>query len=548
MIFAFALSGCAKRETIEKAPLDYAQAQLRKFAPVELACDLSRISESDKKALSKLLEAGRLIDELFLLQVDRQNPALRSSLEQAKDLQDRTYLELFNIMFGPWNRVDENKPFIGTRTKPLGAGFYPPDMTKEEFEAFVKTHPEQAKELESNFTVIKKSAGALVAVPYHQEYKQWVDKISRLLQEAAALTEDESLKRFLQLRAQAFLTDDYFDSDMAWMDLAGNLEVVIGPYEVYEDALFNYKASYEAFICVVDQAESEKLATVAHYLDELEANLPLDEKYKGLQRGAASPIKVVQEVYAAGDTKAGVQTTAFNLPNDERVREAKGSKKVMLKNVAQAKYEKCWIPIVQTVLAEKPLQQVSFDSYFTHTLMHEVSHGLGPGNITLENGTKTSVNKELKELYSTIEECKADVLGIYTMKYLMDKGVFPKNEYSMYASYLGGMLRSIRFGIDEAHGGGVAIQFNYYFDNGAFFVDEGGKLEFDEAKIFPAVKSLAAELLLVQARGDYAGAQKLIEKYRVMSPVMQKAIDALKDVPVDIRPSFPVAEELLAQR
>lgn len=546
MVLATAISGCVKKAEVEKAPLDYVQAQTRKFAPVELTCDLSHLFAGDKKALAKLVEAGRLIDELFLLQVDPQNNVLRSMLDQSEGPQEHVYLELFDIMFGPWNRVDENKPFIGARPKPLGAGFYPADMAKEEFEVFVKAHPDKAKELESNFTVIKRSGDMLTAVPYHQEYNQWVDRISRLLQEAASLTEDESLKRFLQLRAQAFLTDDYFDSDMAWMDLAGDLEVVIGPYEVYEDALFNYKASYEAFICVVDHAESEKLATVAHHLNELEANLPLDEKYKSGQRGTTSPIKVVQEVFAAGDTKAGVQTTAFNLPNDERVREAKGSKKVMLKNVAQAKYEKCWIPIVQATLAEKPLQHVSFDSYFTHTLMHEMSHGLGPGNITLENGVKTSVNKELKELYSTIEECKADVLGIYTMKYLMDKGVFPQNEYSMYASYLGGMLRSIRFGIDEAHGGGVAIQFNYYFNKGAFFVDEKGKLDFNETKIFPAVRSLAAELLLLQARGDYAGAKKLMEKYRIVSPVMQKAIESLKDVPVDIRPSFPVAEGLLA--
>jgi len=260
-------------------------------------------------------------------------------------------------------------------------------------------------------------------------------QISDLLEEAAERTDDAALKKFLHLRADAFLTDDYYESDMAWMDLNGDLEIVIGPYEVYEDNLFNYKASYEAFLCIVDRAESEKLATVAKYLREMEAGLPIPDQYKS-SRGLASPIKVVQEIMSAGDTKAGVQTTAFNLPNDERVREAKGSKKVMLKNVAQAKYEKCWIPIANTILAAKPLQNVSFDMYFNDVLMHEMSHGLGPGLVTLAGGERVDVAKLLKEYYSVIEECKADVLGVLNLKFLMDKGVFPQNEYGLYATYL----------------------------------------------------------------------------------------------------------------
>ena len=329
------------------------------------------------------------------------------------------------------------------------------------------------------------------------------------------------------------------------MDLAGDLEVVIGPYEVYEDNIFNYKAAYEAFICIVDHEESKKLEMVSKYLNEMEDHLPIADKHKNFNRGSSSPIKVVNEVFTAGDTKAGIQTTAFNLPNDERVREAKGSKKVMLKNIAQAKYEKCWIPIVNTILAEKPLENVSFDAYFNHVLMHEVSHGLGPGNITLADGSKSSVSIELKELYSVIEECKADVLGIYNLKFLMDKGVFPKNmEYSMYSSYLGGMFRSIRFGINEAHGGGVAIQFNYFLEKGAFFENENGKLDFNKQKMLPAVKSLAQELLLIEALGDYNAAKKFIEKYRQMTPIMQKNVDRLKNVPIDIRPSYPLEKDL----
>lgn len=323
------------------------------------------------------------------------------------------------------------------------------------------------------------------------------------------------------------------------MDLAGDLEVVIGPNEVYEDTLFNYKAAYEAFLCIVDHEESRKLMIVTNYLDELEAMLPLPEQYKNRTRASFSPIKVVNEIYSAGDTKAGVQTTAFNLPNDQRVCEAKGTKKVMLKNVALAKYQKCWIPIVNIVLAEKPLRQVSFDSYFNHVLMHEMSHSLGPGLISLPDGNKVDVRKALKELYSVIEECKADVLGVLTMRYLMDKGVFSLNdEYSMYASYLGGMFRSIRFGINEAHGGGVAMQFNYCFERGAFKTDENGKLDLDEKRILPALRDLAAEILIIQATGNFERARSFIAEYRVMTPLMQRCVDLLNEVPIDIRPLF----------
>ena len=277
----------------------------------------------------------------------------------------------------------------------------------------------------------------------------------------------------------------------------------------------------------------------------MEAALPIPDAYKNFNRGSSSPIKVVNELFSAGDTKSGVQTTAFNLPNDERVREAKGSKKVLLKNVARAKYDQCWIPIVNAVLAPEPLRNVSFDAYFNHVLMHEMSHGLGPGNITLRDGRKTSVAKELRDRYSTIEECKADVLGMYTLKLLTDKGVFPATmETSMYASYLGGMFRSIRFGIDVAHGGGIAIQFNYLVEKGAFFQDENGRLNYNREKFWPALTELATTLLTIEAEGDYNGASELIAKYRRSTPMMEHYIEALKDVPVDIRPSFPIEDQL----
>jgi hypothetical protein len=418
-------------------------------------------------------------------------------------------------------------------------------MTREEFQNWVKAHPEDKNEFESNFTVIKKDGVALMAVPYSVEYKDLLEPTATLLREAADLTSDPTLKKYLVSRADALLSNDYFQSDMDWMDITGPIDPVIGPYEVYEDKLLGCKAAFEAFVTVVDPVESEKLAKVGTRLFDLERNLPIPTQYKNFERGKTSPIKVASEVFSAGDTKAGVQTTAFNLPNDERVREAKGSKKVLLKNVAKAKFEKCWIPIANEVLQKKDLAKVSFDAYFNHTLLHEMSHGLGPGNIVMPNGVRTTVNKALAELYSTIEECKADVLGIYSTPYLIGKKVVPANLVPyLYPTYLGGMFRAVRFGIGEAHGGGVAIQFNWMMEKGAFKVDNEGRFTVDPRKCEKEIRDLAATLLLIEAKGDYQGARKLIEKYRVMTPVLEKALKKLEHIPVDIRPIYTFEKQL----
>ncbi|MFH1212650.1 MAG: peptidase [Candidatus Neomarinimicrobiota bacterium] len=533
---------CGGNVNAGKADIMTVKAELNKLAPVELKCDLSTLSPADRQVLVRLIEAGRIIDQLFLLQVNPENPEILAKLQTSTDDNDKPYLDMFNVMFGPWNRLDHDKPFIGKKEKPLGAGFYPEDMSKEEFEKFVAENPDQKKAFESEFTVIKRQDGQLTAVPYFKEYEQYIDALCTLLTDAASITADPTLKKYLNQRVADLRTDDYFQSDMDWMDLAGDLEIVIGPYEVYEDNLFNYKASYEAFICVVDHAESAKLAQVSKYLDEIEANLPLPKEYRNYSRGKVSPVKVVQEIFSAGDTKAGIQTTAFNLPNDERVRSAKGSKKVMLKNVAEAKYEKCWIPIVNEILAPEPLKNVSFNAYFTDVLMHEVCHGLGPGILKMKDGSETTVRNELKDYYSTIEECKADVLGIFSYLYLIDKGVFPNDpKYTALATYLGGMFRSIRFGINEAHGGGVAIQFNYFIEKGAFLTDADGKLTIDAAKLEKAIKELSAELLLIEAKGDYEGAKTFIAKYRVATPLITETVKKLEYLPVDIRPIYPIA-------
>jgi len=547
-VIASSFIHCGEKMISQKAPVEEVKQQVEKFAPVELACDLSGLPPSEKKALAKLARAAQVIDELFLIQVDPQNPKLREELLPLAGTAEQPYLDLFTIMFGPWNRIDHDRPFLNTAAKPPGAGFYPMDMSKEEFERRLEGQPQDKPAFENSFTVIRRVKGELVAMPYHLAYQPLVGQLAQLLEEAADETMNPTLEKFLRLRSKALLDDDYYASDMAWMDLNGPIEIVIGPYEVYEDNLFNYKASYEAFLCIVDRAESQKLDAIADHLLDMEKNLPIDDRYKNFNRGASSPIKVVQEVFAAGDTKSGVQTAAFNLPNDERVREAKGSKKVMLKNVMRAKFDKCWVPIANSVLAPRPLSLVTFDAYFNEVLMHEVSHGLGPGMVTLANGERTDVAKLLKERYSVIEECKADVLGVINVQFLMSKGVFPAEmESSLYATYLGGMLRSIRFGISEAHGGGVAVQFNYCMEKGAFKVDADGKLDMVDDKVLPTLKSLAAELLTIEATGDYQRGKEFVDRYRVVTPAMQASIDRLTQVPVDIWPSYPVIRELGAE-
>ena len=535
---------CTEQPIVEKAPVDHIKQQLGKMAPVTLTADLSYLPAEEVHVIKLLVKASQIMDEFFMLQVNEQNPDILKSLKSSTEPDAQAYVDFFKMMFGPWDRLDEDRPFINSKPKPAGAAFYPEDMTAEEFHNWIANHPEDQTLFESNFSVIRRKGEKLYAISYSEYYKDRLTKAADLLKQASKLTSDAALSTFLSSRANAFLSNDYYQSDMDWMDLAGDIEVVIGPYEVYEDKIFGYKAAFESFVCTVDHESSNQQKAIAQYLVEMEKALPIADKHKNFDRGASSPIKVVNLIFSSGDTKAGIQTTAFNLPNDERVREAKGSKKVMLKNVMHAKFDKCWIPIVQTVLDPKDLDRVSFDAYFDHVLMHEVSHGLGPGRI-MKNGVETTVNKELKELYSTIEECKADVLGVYNVQFLIDKGVFPKSlENSLYASNLGGMFRSIRFGIDEAHGGGVAIQLNYYLDAGGVTVNDAGQFASNDVKMKKAVKALAAEVLEIEANGDYEGAKAFIEKYREVRPQVQAALDALKNVPIDIRPIYPIENEL----
>jgi hypothetical protein len=409
------LYGCSSQNEDE---IEMMKQKIDQFSVTQISYDESLLDENQKMVVQKLYEAAKVMDEIFLEQVYSQNFEIRENLQNSTDELSKLQLKYFTINFGPFDRLDNNKPFIGEKEKPLGANYYPEDITKEEFENWIKNHPEDEKAFRSEFTVIRRNDNGLVAIPYSEFYKDKLTKAATLLREAAEYADNKSLKNYLLTRATAFETNDYYESDMAWMDLKDHaIEVIIGPYEVYEDELFNYKAAFECFLTLVDPAETKKLKIFASYLREMEDNLPIPEEHKNFDRGSDSPIVVAQEIFSAGDTKAGVQTLAFNLPNDERVRKAKGSKKVMLKNLHEAKFEKLLYPIAQKVLDEEQVQYVTFEGFFNHTLMHEMSHGIGPGFITVD-GRDTEVKIELKETYSKLEECKADILGMYN-NYLM---------------------------------------------------------------------------------------------------------------------------------
>ena len=521
--------------------------KIRRFSPTELTASTTHLSANDKQALAKIIEAAKLMDPLYLRQVWSGNEALKKKLAADKTPAGQLRLHYFLINDGPWSRIDSKEPFIDgvPHEKPLGANHYPEDMTKEEFNAWVETLPEAEKQKATGFFwMIRRDANRkLMTVPYSKAYAEFLVPAAKLLREAAALTSNQTLKNFLTKRADAFGTDDYYASDVAWMELDSPIDVTFGPYETYEDELFSYKAAFEAYVTLRDEAESAKLVKFSGYLQELENNLPIDPKYRNPKLGPASPIRVVNEVFASGEGNSGVQTAAFNLPNDERVVKEKGSKRVMLKNVQEAKFKKTLVPISQVVLSASDQKALAFESFFTHILTHELMHGLGPHNITV-NGEQTTVRKQLKELSSAIEEAKADITGLWALQYLMDKGIIDKSmERSMYTTYLASAFRSVRFGITEAHGKGMALQFNYLTDEGAIKFDEStGTFSVDHTKIKDAVRKLSAEIMTLQAEGSYDKAKALLDKYAVMRAPMKNALERLLDVPVDIEPIFPLAK------
>ncbi len=518
-----------------------------RFAPVEIGADISTLSAPERRALSRLVDAARIMDALFLRQVWAGNETMLQRLARETSDHGRAQLRAFLLNKGPWSRLDADAPFVpGAPEKPRGGNFYPAGATKDDVQGWLDSLSDEERRAAAGFfTVIRRdAAGRFVAVPYSAEYQQELAEAARLLRDAASLTGEPSLRRYLETRADAFLANDYYASDVAWMELDGAIEPTIGPYEVYEDELFNFKAAFEAFITIRDAAETERLKAFSAHLQGLEDALPIDPRYRNPKVGSLTPIRVVNVIFTAGDANRGVQTAAFNLPNDERVIREKGSKSVMLKNVQEAKFHTVLEPIARLALTPAAQAGVSFEAFFAHILLHELMHGLGPHDIAV-NGRSTTVRKELRETYSAIEEAKADVSGLWALQRLVDQGHVPAAiGRSMYSTFLASMFRSLRFGINEAHGRGVAIQLNHFLDSGAVVIDSAGRFEVVEDRIRDAVTSLTAEIMTLQAEGSSDRARQMIERLGVIRPEVQDVLQRLDRIPVDIEPRFVTTEQL----
>ena len=429
------------------------RAQYAKLATIEMTPDTSFLTEEEREVVNLLIEASGYMDEIYLRQRGVQLPQLRETISRSRRADRDLLVAMFDRNFGPWDEVAELRPFWGTQPMPEGAGFYPADLTREEFDAYLAANPDQREALTSPYTVVERRGDGFVAVPYSQAYREWLVPAARLLEQAAERTSNPSLKRFLSLRAKSFLSDDYFESEMAWMDLQDTpIEIAIGPYEVYTDRLYGTKTAFESFVTLRNPEESAALAKYKNYLRTMEENLPIPDEHKNFQRGFESPIAVADQVHGDGDNVPGTQTIAFNLPNDERVREAKGAKKVILANVLGAKYDRILAPMADVVLKDDQAALVAKKYMEANTLFHELSHSLGPGTITVD-GRQTTVNAELRDQYSALEESKADVMGIWNILLMMEKGEIPASEKpQLFSTYFTGLFRSMRFGTESAHG------------------------------------------------------------------------------------------------
>jgi hypothetical protein len=487
------------------------------------------------------------MDTIYERQVWGGNEALRASLEADPSPAGRLRLALFNIYRCPWSALDEGRPFVEgvPAVRPPGANLYPADMTAEEFRVWTAGMTVLEREQATGFfsVISRETGGGLRAVPYTIEYADMLQRAADHLRKAAAATTNASLRTYLTARATAFLTNDYYESDVAWLNLDSPIDVTIGPYETYIDELFGSKAAFEAFITLRNDEESARLQRLSASLQEIENNLPIDPAYRNPSLGAMAPIRVVDEIAVGGEARAGVHTAAFNLPNDKRIVLEKGSKRVMLKNVQEAKFRTILSPIAARVLDPDQRPLVAFEPFFTHILTHELMHGLGPQTVAGGNPPAT-VRQAMKELHGALEEAKADIAGLFALKFLMDRGIVDRAmEEQMYVTYLAGIFRSVRFGIGEAHGRGMALQFNTLFDRGAILYDaRTGLFRIHAGLMRSAARDLTAELMTLQAEGNYDRARSLFSTRAVIRPELQNALNRLADIPVDIAPNYPLAE------
>jgi len=504
---------------------DVVKERLSIYAPFELNADITHLSENEVKIVGIMFDVARIMDGLFWKQT------IGGKDDFLKRIEGENTRRFAKINYGPWDRLNNNKPFIaGIGEKPQGANFYPADMTKEEFEAF--DDPNKT----SLYTLIRRNEnGSLKTVWYHEAYAQELQKASVLLQKAAGLAEDPGLKKYLELRAKALITDDYQPSDFAWMEMQNtNIDFVVGAIENYEDALFGYKAAYESFILLKDIGWSKKLEKFAAMLPDLQKGLPVDDEYKKDVPGSKADMNAYDVIYYAGDCNAGSKTIAINLPNDEEVHMKYGSRKLQLKNSMKAKFDKILVPISELLIDPSQREYITFTAFFENTMFHEVGHAMGIKNTV--DGSST-VREVLKEQYSAIEEGKADIMGLYLVTKLYEMGELTEGEVmDNYVTFFAGIFRSSRFGAASSHGKANMMRFNYFEEKGAFTQNEDGTYTVNFDPMYDAMISLMQKILLIQGNGDYEAAKQWVEEAAIIPPGLQADLDRLNssNIPVDI--------------
>lgn len=524
------LWSCNKKNTSEEEKTTTASAvkdSLDIYASVTLTSDLSKLAEDEKAMLPHLIKAAMVMDELFWEQSYGDRNTLLSSI---KDEKLRRFAE---INYGPWNRLDNNNPFIpGVGSKPLGANYYPTDMTKEELEAA------DVKDKKGQYSVIRRdSSGKLYSIPFHVLYKDKLTVAAGHLRTAAGLCKDASLKKYLNLRAEALLSDNFMASDEAWLDMKTNgIDIIIGPIENYEDHLYNARTAYESYVLIKDREWSKKLDRYVQFLPELQANLPCEAAYKKEKINSSNAqLNAYDVVFYAGDCNAGSKTIAVNLPNDEGLQQRKGTRRSQLKNAMKAKYDKILLPIADELIDESQRKHITFDAFFANTMFHEVAHGLGIKNTINGKGT---VRDALEEEFSSLEEGKADILGLYMITSLFNKGEIKEGELmDYYVTFMAGIFRSVRFGGASAHGNANMVRFNYFNEKGAFVRNPNtGKYTVEKEKFAQAVNDLSALILKLQGDGDKAGVQKLMAEKGKIGTQLQEDLNRLKNknIPVDV--------------
>ena len=518
--------------------------ELAKFKRVEMPFKPAGLTPRQVQMVGKLVEACQYLESIYWRQSDPEGLELYHRLEGSKNPQDIAVRRFLRINGSRFDLINDNKPFVGTAPWPPGRALYPADLTREELDRYVAAHPGEKAALYDPFTVVRRKGSALEAIPYHVAFKEWVDPAANALRAAAGLSDDPAFAKFLRMRADALESDNYFESDIAWVSLVNpKVDVIFAPYETYLDDFLGVKTSYGASILIRNEEESRKLDVFQKYVPDIQDSLPLAAEDRPSKHGLFSPMEVMDAPYRAGDLRHGYQAVADNLPNDPRIHEQKGSKKIFFKNFMDARVEYIILPIAKRLLRQDQAALASADGYLAYTMMHEISHGLGPA-YSRTAGQKRDVREAIGPTYSGLEEAKADIVGLYGLKWLVDRGELPKEKLNgFYASQVAGILRTVRFGVAEAHGRAEIMEFNFYVERGAVARDPAtGRYAIDFARMPDAVAALAKELLEQEAAGNRARAEAWFKKYGSVPPELAKSLEAASSLPVDVDPIFSFPE------